>query len=447
MGSSSASDAVTILRAPLLHTPRNPFVDSEALVSLSDGAVAFAGERILALDDAASLIARYPEAEVLDRRDMLLLPGMVDCHVHYPQLPVIGAMGLRLLEWLETRTMPEECQYGQADYARRMARLFLQQLVKHGTTSALVFGTHFALGQEIFFEEALHSGLRISSGLVMSDCNLHPALEFSPRFCHEASSGLIHRWHKQGKLRYAVTPRFSLSCSEAMLETAGALLREHPDVLFQSHINENPQEIATVAELFPWAEDYLETYERFGLVNNRSVFAHNVHVRGSELTRLADAGAAVAHCPCSNAFIGSGLFDLRRHIQHEVLVALGSDVGGGTGFCLFKEGLMAYQHQMLHPQGYLLGPAHLLYLATAAGAQALGYAEDIGDLSVGKSADFVLLRPLPGSTLEAVLAHSPSAEASLAAVFTLAGEADIAEVYASGKRHYHAAWQGPTLAG
>jgi guanine deaminase len=422
-----------ILRAQLFHTPKSPFDDDGALEAIGDGAVAF-DERILASGSFDEVRGRYPAAEVLDARGAVLLPGLVDTHVHYPQIHVIGAMGLRLLEWLRERTLVEEVKLAEPGYARLVARTFLRALLKNGTTTALVFGSHHPSAQEILFEEAWGLGLRLTSGLVLSDRNLHPNLEASPEHCFEASRLLIERWHGRGRLRYAVTPRFSLSCTEAMLEVAGTLLAENPGVMFQTHINENVEEIRTVAELFPWARDYLETYERYGLAGPRSVFAHNVHITDGELSRLASSRAAVAHCPSSNAFIGSGLFSMRRHLEHGVRVALGSDVGGGTGFSLLKEGLEAYQMQMLlQERGCKLSPAHLLYLATRAGAEALGLANEVGDLTPGKSADFVLLRPAKDSTLAAVLGHSPSAEATLGAVFTLAREESVEEVYLAGR--------------
>ena len=260
-------------------------------------------------------------------------------------------------------------------------------------------------------------------------------LHTTPAAALAESRALIERWHGRGRLRYAVTPRFSLSCTDAMLEACGALCADGPgDVLFTSHVNENPAEIQAVAELFPWSRDYLDTYERFGLVGRRSVFAHNVHVSGDELTRLAAADASIAHCPSSNAFLASGIFAMKRHCDHGVRFGLGTDVGAGTGLSLFKEGLMAYHVQMVREGGALIGPAHLLYLATMAGAEALGLEDEIGDLSPGRSADFVLLRPPADGTLEAVLRNSPSAEATLGALFTLAREECVAEVRVAGER-------------
>ncbi len=423
---------LTLLRARVFHTPRNPFSEAGALEAITDGAVAFEGGRIVALGSAGEMQRRFPGAVLSGDGADYLLPGFIDTHVHYPQTRVIGAMGLTLLDWLRQRTLPEEVRLADEGYARGVAQRFVRSLLQNGTTTALVFGAHFAGAQESLFAAAEGAGLRVTSGLVLSDRLLRPELHADPETCYRQSEALIGRWHGRGRLRYAVTPRFSLSCSEGVLEAAGALLRAHPGVWFQTHLNESLEEIRTVAELFPWAGDYLGTYERFGLVGPRSVFAHNVHVSDGELGRLAAARSSVAHCSSSNMFIGSGLFPLKRHLERGVKVGLGSDVGGGTGFSLLKEGLMSYQGQMLLENGYPLGPAHLLYLATRAGALALGL-DEVGDLTPGREADFVLLRPPPESTLAEVLAHSPSAEASLGALFTLAREESVAEVYIAGE--------------
>jgi len=423
----------TILRAQVLHTPRDPFEEDGALDAFSDGAVAFHDGRILATGEYSRVRAAHADAEVVDARDAILLPGLVDTHVHYPQIGVIGAMGLELLDWLAQRTLPEEARLADDGYARDTARRFVRALAANGTTAALVFGSHFPTAQQALFEEADRIGLRIASGLVVSDRNLLPELHVTPEHAYEASRALAERWHGHGRLRYAITPRFSVSCTEGMLEACGALVQAIPDALFTSHVNENEGEIAFVAELFPWSRDYLDTYERYELVGASSVLAHDVHVSDDELGRLAAAGASIAHCPSSNAFLASGIFSMRRHCEHGVRFALGTDVGAGTGLSLFKEGLMAYHVQMVRPEGHMIGPAHLLWLATRAGALALGLEDEIGDLQPGRSADFVLVRAPADGTLEAVLAHSPSAEATLGALFTLAREDCVAEVHVAGE--------------
>jgi guanine deaminase len=341
-------------------------------------------------------------------------------------------MGLELLDWLDRHALPAEARMADTDHARTTAREFVAGLAANGTTTALVFGSHFPEAQEALFEEAERSGLRIASGLVVSDRNLRPDLERNPQAAYDAGRALAERWHGHGRLRYAVTPRFSLSCTDAMLEGCGALHSE-TGALVTSHVNESPGEVAAVADLFEWSRDYLDTYERFGLVGADTVLAHNIHAADRELERLAAAHASVAHCPGSNAFLGSGAFPLRRHVEHGVRVGLGTDVGAGTGLGLFKEGLMAYQIQRLREDGYRLSPAQLLYLSTRAGALALGLGDEVGDLSPGRAADFVLVRPPAGSTLATVLRQSDSAEHSLGAVFALAREESIVEVRIAGE--------------
>lgn len=422
-----------IVRARVMHTPRDPFHDDGALEAFDDGAVAFADGRILSTGSFADVRRDHPDAAVLETGGALLLPGFVDTHVHYPQLAVVGAMGLELLEWLEVRALPEEARLADPAYAQAVARDFVRGLAAAGTTTALVFGSHFPDAQEALFAEAERVGLRITSGLVVSDRNLLPALHVTPDEAYEASRRLLERWHNRGRLRYAVTPRFSGSCSDAMLEACGAL---PGDLTVTTHVNESVAEVRAVAERFPWSRDYLETYERFGLVGPTSVLAHDVHVTDDELRRLAAARASVAHCPASNAFLGSGAFPMRRHLEHGVRFALGTDVGAGTGFSLLKEGLVSYQVQRLLPDGCLLRPEHLLYLATMGGAEALGLADTVGDLTPGKSADYVLVHPPPGGILDTVLRRAVSPEEALGAVFTLAREESVGEVRLAGEPVY-----------
>jgi guanine deaminase len=267
---------------------------------------------------------------------------------------------------------------------------------------------------------------------VVSDRNLREDLEVTPDVAYETSRTLRERWHGRGRLRYAVTPRFSVSCTEAMLDACRALLDEAPTALFTSHVNESPGEIDFVRDLFPESRDYVDTYERAGLLRECSVLAHNVHVSDDELNRLAASHAAVAHGPSSNAFLASGIFPMARHVAHGVRFGMGTDVGAGTGLSMLKEGLVAYHVQMVRDQGHMLGPAQLLYLATAAGAEALGLKDTCGDLSAGKQADLVLLKPPKDSTLEAVLEEAPDWNAALGAVFTLAREESVIEVRVAG---------------
>jgi guanine deaminase len=425
-----------LLRATIFHTPRNPFVSENALENFSDGGLLLGNGRIFACGDFETMRQQHPHAVVRDLSGGFLLPGLVDTHIHYPQVRILGSLGLELLDWLKQHALPEEARLGNEDYARAVAKEFVLALAAHGTTTALVFGAHFQAATAALFETAEKTGLRLVSGLVISDRFLRPELHQTPANAYRASKELIRSFHGKGRLLYSVTPRFALSASEAMLEICQTLMREHPDVRFQTHLNENPQEVAEVLKLFPWAKDYLSVYERYGLVEVRSVLAHNLHPTDDELQRLSASKATVSHCPCSNAALGSGWFPLRRHVQAGVRCALGTDVGGGTGFGLLKEGLQAYMMQRLAPGGFPLGPAHLLYLATRAGAEALGLEDMIGDFQPGKAADFVYLKPPPHSPLAAVAEHADSPAHLLAALFTLAGAESVHQVCVEGAPVY-----------
>jgi guanine deaminase len=425
---------VTLYRGPVLDTPSDPFlVGPDALAAESDGAIVVRDGVILARSSYDGLAGEHRDEDLVDLRDGILLPGLVDTHVHYPQVRVIAGLGMPLLEWLERCALPEEAKLAEDAYAEVVADEFLAGLARAGTTTALVFGAHFASAMEIFFAAAARSGLRISAGQVVSDRLLRPDLLTTPDVALAEGRKLIERWHGEGRVRYAVTPRFSLSASEPLLDVCAELLEVATGVWFTSHLNENTAEVANVVELFSRAGHYLGSYAQHGLVTPRSVFAHNVHARDSELELLASTAAWVAHCPTSNAALGSGLFPFRRHVQHGVRVSLGSDVGAGTGFSLFKEGLQAYfMQQLLGAEGLPLTPTHLLHLCTRAGAQALGLDHRIGDLQAGKEFDALWLRPAEGSTLAMGLQHAADAYDALAKIFALATPADVARVWVGG---------------
>lgn len=430
---------MTIYRATVLDTPDNPFTGG-VLRSEADAGLAVDGGLIVDRGPFAAVRSRRPSDDVVDLRAGPLLPGLIDTHVHYPQLRVIGALGMPLLEWLDHCALPEEARLADVDYARDVAREFTSALVDAGTTSALVFGSHFPSAVDALFESATERGLRVTSGLVVGDRLLRPELHTTARRAYEDGRALAARWHGNGRSRYAVIPRFSLSCSDDLLNSCAALHADLPGSWFTSHINENPAEIAKVRELF--GGSYLDSYDKHGLVGPRSVFAHNVHPGEGELELLADVGAAVSHCPTSNCALGSGLFEMDRHVANGVAVALGSDVGAGTGLSLFKEGLQAYlvQH-MRGPDGMTLTAGQLLYLATAAGAAAMGIAAEVGDLSVGKRFDAIWMRPEAGTPLEVGLRHAADADSALGKLFALATPHDVAEVWSDGIQIKNAARQ------
>jgi guanine deaminase len=426
---------VTLYRGTFLDTPQSPFrghhlrADQDAALLVRDGVITARGP-------ADAMLRDHPGDEVVDLGHGLVLPGFVDTHVHFPQVRAIGGLGMPLLDWLERCALPEEARLADATYAASVAADFVDGLARAGTTTALVFGSHFATAVDALFTEATRVGLRVTSGLVLSDRILREDLFTDPDRAYAEGAALAGRWHGVGRTRYAVTPRFSLSCTSPLLASAGELLRDVPGSFFTSHLNENPEEIRGVRELFGC--DYTATYDHHGLLTERSVLAHNVHPTRSELQVLGRRGVSVAHCPTSNAALGSGLFPLGSHLAFGVRVALGSDVGAGTGFSLFKEGLQAYfAQQLLGLDGHRLTAGHLLHLATAAGADALGLADVAGDLGVGKEFDALWLSPAPGTTLDVALRHAESPDDALAKAFALATPADVRQTWVAGAPVLH----------
>lgn len=424
---------MTIYRATVLDTPDSPF-DGAALRTGTDIGLRVV-EGVITRRDSFEAVAReYPDEQVVDLSDGILLPGFVDTHVHFPQLRVIGALGMPLLDWLDRAALPEELRMADDEQAARVAKGFLRGLREAGTTTALVFGSHFASAMDVFFGQARASRIRIISGLVVSDRILPEGLLTTPERAYQESIDLARRWHGVGRLHYAVTPRFSLSAGEEMLAACGRVMKEIDGLYFTSHVNENKREVEEVEELFSGL-DYTSTYDVHGLLGRRSVLAHDVHPKDEELSMMAARGTSVAHCPTSNSALGSGLFPLKRHVEQGVWVALGSDVGAGTGYCLLKEGLQAYfMQQLLADEGLPLTAAHLLHLATRAGAVALDLGDRVGDLSVGREFDAVWIRPQNGDPLDMGIEYAKDSEDALAKIFALGTTDDIASVWVGGER-------------
>jgi guanine deaminase len=425
---------VTLYRAVIVDTPGDPFVGdpADALAIDEDGGLLVRDGAIVTRGSFPAVRAAHPDEAVIELRGGVLVPGFVDTHVHFPQIRVIGGLGMPLLDWLEKCALPEESKLADQAYAEAVAGEFIAGLLASGTTTALVFGAHFATAMDALFEEAERVGLNVTAGLVLSDRMLRDDLLCTPERGLADSRDLIERWHGRGRLRYAVTPRFSLSTTDAMLDVCAQLL--DPGIWFTSHINENRAEVDAVAKLFPGSHDYVDSYHRHGLVTDHSVFAHNVHATDAELDVLGSLGAWVSHCPTSNSALGSGLFPLRRHVERGVGVALGSDVGAGTGLFLLKEALQAYfMQQLLGADGLPLTVAHLLYLATRGGARALGLDHRIGDFAPDKDFDAVWLRPKIGSTLAANFEHAGDVVEGLARMFALATASDVAQVWVGGQ--------------
>ena len=427
---------IELLRATIFHTPENAFHFEGALRAFGDGALAVANGEVAACGDYSEVRKQFPDAAVRDLRGSFILPGFIDTHIHFPQVRVIGGLGYSLLEWLDRLTLPEEISFADPAYAGIIAGEFVRSLISHGTTTALVFGAHFVEATAALFDAATSVGMRIVSGLVLADRLLRDELHSTPEQAWRNCRDLIARVKGHKRMACAVIPRFALCASESMLEVCQALMKEDATLRFTTHINESPREIETVASLFPWAHDYLEVYEKYDLVGRRSVLAHNVHASDSQIERFAARQASVAHCPCSNAALGSGIFPMRRHVNRNAHFALGSDVGGGTGFGMMKEALQSYLLQRLGVDPMTITPAQLLYLTTRAGAEALDMEASIGDFGVGKQADYLLIRPVAGSPLDNVLKSAEAPERMLSALFTMGSAHDIREVRIEGDLVY-----------
>lgn len=358
-----------------------------------DGLLVLKNGYVEALGDYTELATQYPEIPIHDYSGKLIMPGFIDAHIHFPQTEMIAAYGEQLLEWLNRYTFPTERKFKNKDYAQKVASFFLDELLKNGTTTALVFAAVFPESVDAFFEEAEKRNLRMISGKVMMDRHAPDFLSDTAESSYQDSKALIEKWHKKGRALYAVTPRFAVTSTEEQLKLAGKLLAEFPDVYLHTHLSENVNEVAWVKELYPQCKGYLDVYDWAGLVKDRSVFAHGVQLTDEEFKRLSEAKSAIAFCPTSNLFLGSGLFKIEKakSTEHPVKVGLGTDIGAGTSFSLLQTANEAYKVAQLRSQK--LSPFCALFLATLGGARALSLEEQIGSFDVGKEADFVVLDP------------------------------------------------------
>jgi len=371
-------------------------------------------------------IQHYPE--------QLIIPGMIDTHIHFPQTEMVGAYGEQLLSWLNTYTFPTEIQFKDKTYASEIAKFFVNELLKNGTTTALVFCTVHPESVDALFEAAEQHQMRLIAGKVMMDRHAPEALCDSADSSYDDSKALIEKWHGQGRALYAITPRFAPTSTPEQLERAGQLKAEHPDVYVHTHLSENKDEIAWVKDLFPVQKGYLDVYHHYGLTGQRAVFAHCVHLEDDEWQCMHETDSAIAFCPTSNLFLGSGLFPLKKTWQQQVKVGLGTDIGAGTSFSLLQTVNEAYKVQQL--QGDKLSAFESLYHATLGGAKALDLDDKLGNFNVGKEADFVVLNLKPTALQQLRQSRSKSIEDSLFALFTMGDDRNIEVTYIYGQKAY-----------
>jgi guanine deaminase len=434
MTKPQAPDARRGYRASVLHFLGNPQVDPGAYEFVADGLLVIEGGQVVELGPYATLTNVYPGLEVVDYSGKLIVPGFIDTHVHYPQTEMIASYGEELLAWLDTYTYPTERAFADKDYARSVAKVFLRELLRNGTTSALVFATVHKTSVDALFEEAERLGMRLITGKVLMDRNAPPYLCDTPETGYDESKQLIADWHGKGRLAYAVTPRFAGSSSPEQLRAAARLLVEHPDCYLQTHVAENKSEVAWIASLYadevPAGTSYLGVYDHFGLLNQRAVLAHGVHLDDADFDLLVRRKSAISFCPTSNLFLGSGLFRLDHAQQRGVKVGLGTDIGAGTSFSLLQTLNEAYKVVKL--QGGKLSALRAFYLATLGSARALEVDDKIGSFVAQREADFVVLDPHATPLLAFRNARDMSLEERLFVLMTLGDDRAIRATYVAG---------------
>lgn len=422
-------------RASLLDFVDDPETRADAHRWVPDGLLLVRDGRVLDSGPYARLSGHLTDDVALhDYAGHVIVPGFVDTHVHFPQTEMVGAYGEELLAWLETYTFPTERAFADREHARAVARVFLREMLRNGTTSALVFATVHRVSAEVLFEEARACNLRLIAGKVLMDRNAPAWLCDTPESGYADSKALIAAFHGQGRLAYAVTPRFAPTSSPAQLRMARRLLEEHPDCYLHTHVAENLREVAWATALFadetPPGTSYLGVYEHFGLLGARSVLAHGVHLAPPDFALLARRGAALAFCPTSNLFLGSGLFPLARADAHGVKVGLGTDIGAGTSFSLLQTLNEAYKVTKL--QGGTLSALRAFYLATLGGARALSIDAHVGSFQPGREADFVVLDPRATPLLAFRSERAKSFEEQLFVLITLGDDRCVRATYVAG---------------
>jgi len=420
-------------RAAIVHSIADP---AEVVLEASyeyfeDGLMVVEDGKITAVGHAKDLLGTLAsDVEVLTYSDALITAGFIDTHIHLPQTGMVGSYGEQLLDWLNTYVFPVERQFADPAHAAEVSDIFIQELLRNGTTTALVFGSRHKESVDAFFTAAEKLNLRMIAGKVMMDRNAPDYLMDTAESSYVDSKALIERWHGKGRLHYAVTPRFAPTSTPQQLALAGQLLTEYPDLYMQTHISENLKEVEWVKDLFPERKNYLDVYDHFKLLGERSVFAHGVHLCDQECERLSETGSAIAFCPTSNFFLGSGLFNLPMAEKHKVNVGLGTDVGGGTSFSILQTLNEAYKVMQL--QGAKLSPFKSLYLATLGGARAVRLEDKIGNLHEGTEADFVVLDYNATPLLSYRMKQATSIEEKLFVLMTLGDDRTVSETYSAG---------------
>lgn len=428
------SDLASVFRARLLWFFDEPksAEDSDAFTYLEDGALVVQNGMIDWVGDWNALPDAYQEYEYVDHRPHLITAGFIDPHLHFPQSQVVASYAGSLLEWLNNYTFIEEQRYGDDGFASRMADRFLDQLLAHGTTTAVAFASVHKASASALLEASEARNMRMVTGKVMMDRNAPDALLDTAQTGFDDTKALIDEWHGKGRVEVAITPRFALTSTEAQMEAAGALMREHPSCLMQTHLSENHAEIEAVETLFPNAKDYTDVYAHYGLLSHKSLMGHAIHLSQRERAALAESGAVSVFCPTSNLFLGSGFFDLAATKQAGQRYAIASDIGGGTSWSMLRT--LDEGYKIHNSNGLRYHPLRSFYQATLGNALAIGMADKIGSLEAGKEADFVVLNCKATSAMALRAERTETLSEELFLLQTMGDDRAVDATYVAGEK-------------
>jgi len=420
-------------RASILHFTADPAFNDNAFRWHEDGLLIVADGRVYAADDYTQLRGTLPEGvKVEDYRGKLIVPGFIDTHIHYPQTDMIASPAPGLLPWLETYTFPTERKFDKEEHAAEVASFFLDELLRCGTTTAMVYCTVHPTSVNAFFGESEKRNLRMVAGKIMMDRNCPDFLSDTAEGGVRESEDLIRTWHKRGRQLYAITPRFAPTSTEAQLQLAGELAQTYSDTFLQTHVAENTDEVAWVKSLFPSARSYLDVYDHYGMMRPRAMYAHCIWLDDHDRARMRETHSAASICPTSNLFLGSGLFDFARADAAQVPLSLATDVGGGTSFSMLQT--MNEVYKVARMGGTYLPALRMFYMATLGNARSMQLEGTIGNFATGVEADFVVLDPHATPLLSRRTSRTESLEELLFALALLGDDRTVAATYSAGKQ-------------
>lgn len=404
----------------------------EHLRFFDDGLLVVENGLVKACGDYNEILKTFgPGLEITDYGRSFIFPGFIDAHVHSVQTKALASYGKELLEWLENYIFPNERHFSDEAYADKHTTFFIRQLLKNGTTTAFVYPAIFDVSVEAVFKTASKFNMRLITGKTWMDRHAPDFLMEDARKSYESSKSLIEKWHQKQRLHYAVTPRYAVTSSPGSLELAAGLLNQYDNLYVQTHISENKKEVALVNHVYPANHHYLDVYDSYGLLTEKTLLGHGIYLNDDELKRIAEAGASIVHCPSANLFLGSGLFNYLKVLDHRIKLAVGSDVGAGTSFSMLRNLHDAYKISAL--QGIPIAPAQALYFITLGGARALSLEKHIGNFDPGKEADFVVIDPSKNELLQYRIEDATSPEEILFALIILGDERIVKETFLMGE--------------